>query len=404
MIKVLYLGGVGPFGGASRSLYEAVRALPSDSFEPYFLMPSGTAMDVYRRVAADSIAVGGVSRFDHTRDSHYRGTRWMVVAREVKNIPSTIAGLLKARRRWPDIDLIHVNEITEIIPALLAKRLWRVPLVVHVRALVHNDAKLLRTRALTAMLRKADAIVAIDQNVRARLPADLPVEVIHNAFSPEPQEKVDTAYLARLDALKGDSLKVGFVGNFMRSKGLVELIEAARIVAERGGNVEYFIVGGGLTSGGGIARRVLRMARLDQNVEDTIRDLIARYELGHIVHLLGPTRDIQRVYPHMDVLAFPSQLDAPGRPVFEAAFYGIPSIVATKTPMPDTLEDGQTGLAIARPEPELLAEAILACDRDRARVATMGENAHRLAIRNFRPGPNVAKLAALYRRLLPRQL
>lgn len=399
-MKILYLGGVGPFGGASRSLHEVVRALPRDEVEGHFLMPRGTALDFYRRVAVDTMAVSGISRLDHTRDGHYRGMRWLITGREIRNIAPTLTGLRAAHRKWPDIDLIHVNEITEIVPALLAKRMWKVPLVVHVRALMHTDRGLLRTRWVHRMLAKADAIVAIDETVRARLPADLPVDVIHNSFTAEPIETPDAAYLARLDGLRSDSFKVGFVGNFIRNKGLVELIEAARLVRSAGGNVEFVIVGGGLGGPEGWKARALKAVGLSQNVEAQVRAIIAEHGLEGTVHLLGPTADIQRVYPRMDVLAFPSQLDAPGRPVFEAAFYGVPSIVAVEHPTPDTLRDGETGLAIRGPDPKLIADAILRCDRDRADVKRMGANAKALAESNFRPEVNAGKLLALYKRVL----
>ena len=44
-IRVLYIDGDGPFGGASRSLFEAVRALPDGTVAPYFVASRGTALD-----------------------------------------------------------------------------------------------------------------------------------------------------------------------------------------------------------------------------------------------------------------------------------------------------------------------------------------------------------------------
>lgn len=363
-------------------------------------MPRGTALEFYKRVAEEVIGTSGISRFDHTRDSYYRGARWLVVLRELKNILPTIMALVKARRAWPNIDLIHVNEITEIGPALLAKWIWKVPLVVHVRALVHDDSSMIRTRLLHAMLRYADAVIAIDQSVRSRLPADLPVEVIHNSFTSDPQERPDRDYLIRLEALPNERLRVGFVGNFLRSKGLIELIEAVRIVRDLGDPVDLLVVGGGVGGYRGLKSRILSTIGLNQNVERKVRAMIEEYGLEDHVHLLGPTNDIQRVYPHMDILAFTSHLDAPGRPVFEAAFYGIPSLVATSNPLPDTLNDGHTGLAIAQPEPALIADALLQCSANREHLRQLGQNAQLLAARNFEPATNMNELLELYRRTL----
>ena len=71
----------------------------------------------------------------------------------------------------------------------------------------------------------------------------------------------------------------------------------------------------------------------------------------------------------MDVLCFPSHYDAPGRPIFEAAFFGVPSIVAVRNPRPDTLVDGETGLAIRPHDADELAEAITRLATHRADAA-----------------------------------
>lgn len=400
-MKILYLGGVGPFGGASRSLYEAVNALQDRSLSAYFLMPRGTAMNFYKRVATDALAVRGVTRFDHTRSNYYRRLRWLVALRELSHIPSMMAGLYTARRKWSGIDIIHVNEITEIIPGILAKRIFGARLIIHVRSLVNADLKLYRTRWLHRMLRKhADAIIAIDETVRASLPSDLAVDVIHNSFTATPIETPDTAYLAQLGTLRPGSLRVGFVGNLFRTKGIIELLQAARQVKQAGGNVQFLIVGGATAETKGLKAIALRALGLANNVIDDVYRTISEFGLEQDFLLLGPTADIQRVYPFMDVLAFPSHLDACGRPVFEAAFFGVPSIVAVGRPTNDTLIDGETGIAILKPDHQLLADAILTFERNRSEVYRMGNNARALAETNFRPDVNAGRLLEVYRRSL----
>lgn len=402
-MKVLYITAVGPFGGASRSLYEAISALEDGAVSAYFVSPPGTALNYYGHVAEGVITTRGISRFDHSRVSHYRGLRWLVILRELFHLPFTVAALLRARRRWPDIDLIHVNEIFDIGAGLLAKRLFRVPLVVHVRALVERNPGLARTRWLHQILRRsADAIIAIDENVRATLPSDLEVDVIHNAFTAPPSGRPDEEYLARLATLRPDALQVGFVGNLLRIKGLAELIEAARLVKASGENVQFVMIGGKMAPETGLFRWLLKKAGLAQSMSGELEAKIAAYGLTDDIVILGPTGDIQRVLPKLDVLAFPTHFDAPGRPVFEAAFYGVPSIVAVSAPREDTVIDGETAIAIERPDPALIADAILYFARNRAEVGRMGANARALAQRNFDPATNSAKLSALYRRVLSR--
>ncbi len=397
-LKVLYIDGVGPFGGASRSLYEALSAFPEGTVAPHFLMQHGTAMDFYGRRAVGIETVRGLPRFDHSRASWYHGVRWLVPIRELGYVPFGVAGLLRARKRWPDIDLIHANEICELPMALLAKKLFGVPLVVHVRSIQLTDRSYRRTRWYHRQLRdNVDKVVAIDENVRASLPRDADVQVIHNSFTPRYAAEPDHAYLAQFDKLRPNSLKVGFVGNLHRAKGVGELVQAARIVKDRGGDVQFLIVGGGTGEEKGLVHTVVKAVGLAQNMQGDFWQSVSEMGLADDVLALGPTTDIQRVYERMDVVAFPSYFDAPGRPVFEAAFSAVPAIVAVSHPRPDTLADRETGIAIPDPDPEKIADAVMYFERNRDEVRRMGENARRLAERNFSADRNARELLGVYR-------
>lgn len=400
-MRVMYMDGVGPFGGASRSLFEAVRALPDERVSAYFLATRGTSLDFYRQVATEMIDARGLSRFDNTLYSHYRGKRWLVLLREMGLIPSSVAAVRQAHRRWgSQIDVIHVNEVLELFPALLAKRIFRKPLVVHVRSVQNARISSWRYRMICDLLRRhADAIIAIDENVRASLPSDLPVEVIHNSFTPTTAPQPDTAMIEALEALPRNSLKVGFVGNLHHSKGLFEMVEAARIVVDRGCDVDFVIVGGTTSSDKGARAVAVRRGGFAQNVQQELHQRSERMGVADRFHLLGATKDIQSVYNRIDVICFASHYDAPGRPIFEAAFAGVPAIAAIQSPFPDTLVPGKTGIAIAPKDAQALAESIIQLERDRSEVERMGRGARELASQNFNPEKNSLKLLSVYERL-----
>lgn len=402
-LRVLYIDGVGPFGGASRSLFEGVRALPADTVKPLFLAANGTALDFYRQLTDEFVITRGLTRFDNTRYSHYRGLRWLVVLRELYHIPFMLKSLREARQRWGDIDIIHANEITEIIPLLLASKAFGAPTVIHVRSMQRGDDQSWRSRWLRRQLReKVASIIAIDENVRSTMPADADVTVIHNSFTPARAPISDDAFIARLDQLPPNSLKVGFIGNLHHGKGLMDLLEAAKIVIDQGRDVEFVIIGGETRQDGGLKAKLLRLLGLAQNVQEQLTLRIAELGVGDRFHLFGSTTDIQRVYERLDVLCFPSHFDAAGRPVFEAAYSGVPSIASISDPRPDTLEHGETGLAIPAKNPQKLAEAIIHFADNRDEVRRMGENARKLAHRNFDPAANSRQLLALYRKLVSR--
>lgn len=398
----MYIDGVGPFGGASRSLYEAVAALSRSGINPHFVAVRGTALDIYSKVATDIVNTRGLTRFDNTEYSHYRGGRWLILLREIFHFPFTLVAMLKAFRRWRGkIDLIHVNEVTEIIPGLIAKWLFRVPIVVHVRSLQWNNTRSWRVRMLHRWLtRSVDAVIAIDETTRASLPASLAVNVIHNSFTTKPEQHSDAAILSSFDTYRPDSLKVGFVGNLHVSKGIFDLVDAARLLCDAGANVEFIVVGGHTRVGGGIKGWLLRLAGLEQDVYGELLERITEHKLESTFHLLGPTHNIQCVYERLDVIAFPSHFDAPGRPVFEAAFFCVPCVACVSDPKPDTLVHGETGLTVPARDPTALAQAIHHFESNRSEVARMGKYAHQLAINNFEPEANARRIKNIYSRVL----
>lgn len=401
-MRVLYIDGVGPFGGASRSLFELVRAARPLGVQPYFLATKGTSLNFYSQIAEDLIAGRGLSRFDNTLYSHYRKVRWLILAREMYLIPFSVQMVLKAYRRWKEIDLIHVNEILEIGPAILAKKLFRVPLIVHVRSVQNDDLRSRRSRAIFDLLRRhADAVIAIDENVRASLPADIKVAVINNSFTPK-STQVDGAMIQRFQALRPSSLKVGFVGNLHHSKGLYEMLEAACILKEKKVDVEMVMVGGTTMSDIGFRAKVLSKTGLAQNVRQMLEDKAAKLDISDIVHFFGPTQDIKSIYDRIDVICFASHYDAPGRPVFEAAFAGVPSITAVTKPHADTIIPDETGICIEPRNASQLADAIIHFAEQRDEVRRMGENARKLAQQNFDPERNALKLLNVYRETIDR--
>ncbi len=397
-LRVLYLHMIGPFGGASRSLFEAVRAFPEGAVQARFVTQRGSVTPYFAQLGEVESA-RGLCKFDHTQYSHYRRLRWLVVLRELAYLPFSWLALRHARRRWGEVDLIHLNEFTGLPVLWLAQRRFKAPAVVHVRSVAHDDTVMARTHWLHRALRRAAAVVAIDQNVRASLPADLPVEVIHNAFAPARAAGADDAFEARLAGLRAESFKVGFVGNLLLVKGILDLVEAARLLDARGVDVEFLIVGDDVQPSRGVKAALLKRLGLAQNMRAEVEAALRRHGLQGRFHMLGFTKEIARAYRRMDMLCFPSHYDAPGRPIFEAAFFGVPSVVAVRAPRADTLVHGRTGLAVPPREPAALADAIERLARDRTATRRMGEAARAMAESNFDVQRNAARLLDLYRRV-----
>jgi len=400
-IQVLYVHHAGAFGGASRSLLELIEGFPGASVTARLVTQRGAVATVFRDRGVEVVESAGISRFDHTSFSHYRGRRWILLAREALYLPVTLIALLRARSRWPGIDLVHVNEIVALPAIVLAKCLLRRPVIVHVRSVQQARDGGLRSRLVQRVLQRyADAVVAIDETVRRSLPDAVAAEVIHNAYTPRPGATGMSGATPLLSPRQPGVLRVAMVGNPLAFKGVREFVEAARLSRERGLKVEFVLAGVSADGRTGFLQSLLRTLGLTHDAAAELRAAIARHGLESSVRLLAFTQDIDQVYANVDVLCFPSYLDAVGRPVFEAAHWRVPSIVAVRDPQPDTFVDRETGLRIEAEDPRAIADAVAYfCERP-GEAGRMGEAAQRLARANFDARANAARMLDVYRRAL----
>lgn len=398
-VRVLCIHFTGAFGGASRSLFESLSEMPPDQVSPVFLTQRGTVADFFTKLGP-VVTARGLTQFDNTRYSYYRGARWIVLLREIAYLPCTLLALRKAKRQLGEVDLIHINEFTGLPTLWLAKKYFDAPALVHVRSVARDKPRSLRTRFVGYMFRiLATRIVAIDENVRSSLPKTLPVSIIHNSFRIKSQ--AETQEISRaLTRLSEDSFKVGFVGNLLKVKGIEEFLLAANMLLEKGLNIEFVIVGDDARPSKGLKAAVIRALGLQQNAKADVEHFLDEYNLRSRFHLLGFTSNIGQIYGAIDVLCFPSHYDAPGRPIFEAAFYAVPSIVAVRNPKDDTLVHGKTGLAISPKSAEELAEAIEYLINNPEHHKAMGLAAQALAHKNFDVTYNSNQLLNLYQNLV----
>jgi glycosyltransferase involved in cell wall biosynthesis len=403
-ISVLYVHHCGVFGGASRSLLEMVRAFPKGSVQPHLITQKGNVQRFLESAGASVISTPGISQFDNTEWGYYRGYRWLLLARELAYSFFTLTGFLRARKKWKDLDLVHVNEITMVLPIILSKLILKKPVIVHCRSVQQSKKNNLRSKMVAGVLKKyADRIIAIDMTVRRSLPSSVNVNIVHNGYSQEPvirlEREIDET-AGKLESLPKDAVKICMVGNLLEMKGPYDFIEAARICFEKKPKAVFIVVGDNVRSVRGIKGFVIRKLGFAHDVKAGIEERIRRYGMEGCFYLLGFTADVERIYENIDVLCFPSHLNAVGRPVIEAAFFKIPSIVSTGRAAKDTIVHGQTGLCVPPQKPGALADAIMFfCSRP-DEIKRMGEAAYRLALKNFDVRKNAQKVLDIYRERL----
>jgi len=400
-ISVLYIHRSGAFGGASRSLLELIRAFPKGAVEAHLITQKGNVAGFFERAGASVISTPGISQFDNTEWGYYRGYRWLLLAREIWFTPFTLIGILKARKKWRNLDLVHVNEITMALPIVLSKLILKKPVIVHCRSVQRGVTNNLRSRILIQILKRyADRVIAIDETVRRSLPSNIVVKIVHNGYSPESlnvsEQKTDKTTV-KVASLPKEAVKIGMVGNLLEMKGPYDFLEAARLCYEKKSKAVFLIVGNNVRTVRGIWSFMLAKLGFAQDLRTGIEERVRSYGMEDCFHLLGFTANIQKIYEHIDVLCFPSHLNAVGRPVIEAALSRVPSIVSTDRAADDTIIHGQTGICVPPRNVEALAEAMMFFCANPDEIQTMGEAAYHLALKNFDIKKNAEKVLNIYR-------
>ena len=238
------------------------------------------------------------------------------------------------------------------------------------------------------VLRRADRIVAVSAARKAALiaqgcsPAKL--VTVHNAVT-LPSGCVDVAAVRRELGLRVDRPLIAVIGRLSPEKGQAHFVGAMADVVRALPDVQALVLGEGQDEGG-------------------LRAQAASLGLGEAVRFVGYRRDLDRIYPAIDLLVLPSLSEGLPNVVLEAMAHAR-AVVATRVGgVPEVVDDGVSGVLVPAADAPALARAIVEVLRDEPRRAAMGEIARARIVRDFSVHARTERLLALYaelRRLRP---
>lgn len=173
---------------------------------------------------------------------------------------------------------------------------------------------------------------------------------------------------------------VGFVGRITRDKGVVELLEACRIITASHSDVYVIFVGPDESSGDAEFGAMLEAA-------------------GSYVRYVGYQPNPERWMAAFDLFCLPSYREGFGNVVLEAAAMGIPS-VGTRIPgLVDAIEDEVTGVLVPVKNFVALANALIRIIEDSGLRDRLGREACNRAVSLYDARIVNARLLAEYQKL-----
>jgi glycosyltransferase involved in cell wall biosynthesis len=171
-------------------------------------------------------------------------------------------------------------------------------------------------------------------------------------------------------------MKVLFLANFYKQKGVEETLDAA-IQLKDDSNIEFIIVGSNTRSDkffNSILGIILDAMNLYPNYEKRLNTGKKKHAITNLI-LKGQIEDIKDEIIKCHLLIAPMHLNGTPRSVFEAGVYGIPSILSLFHKINDLVEDGVNGFVIQEKNVSELVDKILLLEQDRTLLASMGEAA-----------------------------
>ncbi len=174
------------------------------------------------------------------------------------------------------------------------------------------------------------------------------------------------------------------VARLLRDKGVLEFVEAARLLRSRGAGVRMLLAGG-VDPG---------------NPASVLQADVDGWRREGCIEALGERSDIAALYAASHIAVLPSYREGLPRSLIEAAACGR-AVVTTDVPgCRDAIEPGETGLLVPPRDAAALADAIERLAADAALRQQMGQAGRRLAEREFDVDDVCRQHLDIYRGLL----
>jgi glycosyltransferase involved in cell wall biosynthesis len=215
------------------------------------------------------------------------------------------------------------------------------------------DIYLARRTARTTVLNEGIADAFADRGVDPESLSVLPNGVDLDRFtnvSSTAVERVRESYAF------GDGPTLLFVGTVMPRKGVVDLVRAAGILADR--TVD---AGDGGTDGDAPFDLIVAGEdELDGDYVDTVRETASDAGIADAVSFPGfvPAEDLPALYAATDLFVMPSLEEGFGMTVVEAMAAGTPVVGTRVGAIPEIVDDGDHGFVVDPGDPSGLADAM----------------------------------------------
>lgn len=356
-VRVLFLSAAGQIGGAERSLYELLCALPEDRVEASACVPPEGQL-------ARLCALAEVPVFPVALRRFWRTLSPFLLAGQVRAMYQS-SQAIRAIVEKNKIDILHANTDSAALVAWEVSRESKVPFVWHCR-----DLRPLGPLA-KVLAKSAAAVIAISKAVAEHLESQgTPREricLIENGIDVArfhtPHDRLAVRHRTR--AYLGvplDAPLIVDVGSWVPWKRHELFLEALGQVRKQLPDAIGMLVGSDLF-------------RQNASYADFLEARAHSAGLGEDALLVLQQRDdVPDLLAAADVLVSPSDREPFGRVLAEAGAAGLPVVSTNSGAKAEVIRDGETGIMVPPGDASAIAQACLTLLQDPERRMRMGAN------------------------------
>lgn len=285
------------------------------------------------------------------------------------------------------IDLAHTHLIHADLYGTLAAKAAGISTIISSR---HNDDRFRRYRVLiwlnrllarwqTKIIVISDWVGQFLQDVEG-IPAEK-IARIHYGLDPAPIEALaDPAYARQQFQIPADAPVIGTIGRLTTQKGQIYLLQAVSLLKKEFPNLRVIIIGDGELRG---------ELEAQTKALDITTQVIFTGSRDH--------RETLRLLSGMDMFVFPSLWEGFGLVLLEAMALKKPIVASNVSAIPESVQDGSTGILVPPQQSQALAEAISRMLRAPDSFRTMGQNGYFTLQHSFSVSQMVHNTSVLYR-------
>lgn len=160
-----------------------------------------------------------------------------------------------------------------------------------------------------------------------------------------------------------------FLSNLIPSKGVYILLDALKLLQDRGVSFVCNFVGG--------ETKQIDTKRIGDNIQK--RGLSS--SVCYLGQIFGEEKRL--LYKESDVFVFPTQNECFGLVILEAMQFGLPIVTTDEGGIPEIVNDGESGFICEKSNPPMLADYIESLLKDRELRIRMGKSGADLYQRNY---------------------